>query len=239
MARTLPRPGPVPATCVPRCRAHEPSRRQVGRSDLFDGSTSNSTDAPVLRAGKGEELTVDLLPSHGVHVVVAAVASLGAKPSPLRTIAFVPNRPDGPRSLRRNVDRSGPGPSHARETVGWLTAQFPDLEMSIVSLVADGDMVRRPGPLRRHLGRLGGFAPPTNKRFVAEQSHWYRVADGRLCEHWATRDALSTMLQLGVIQTSRTTAACSLDRRVVNGSSRLLRPESSYGSGRRRTDAPG
>jgi predicted ester cyclase len=93
------------------------------------------------------------------------------------------------------------GPSHARETVGWLTAQFPDLEMSIESLVADGDMVAaRVRPAGTNLGRFGGFAPPTNKRFVAEQSHWYRVADGKLCEHWATRDDLSTMLQLGVIQ---------------------------------------
>jgi predicted ester cyclase len=92
------------------------------------------------------------------------------------------------------------GPSHAREVVEWLTAQFPDLEMAIETLVAEGDMVavriRSAGTNR---GKLGGFAPPTNKRFVAEQSHWYRVADGRLCEHWATRDDLSTMLQLGVI----------------------------------------
>jgi hypothetical protein len=44
-----------------------------------------------------------------------------------------------------------------------------------------------------------GIAPATNKRFVAEQSHWYRVADGKLREHWATRDDLSAMLQLGVI----------------------------------------
>jgi hypothetical protein len=34
---------------------------------------------------------------------------------------------------------------------------------------------------------------------VAEQSHWYRVAGGKLCEHWATRDDLTAMLQMGVI----------------------------------------
>jgi predicted ester cyclase len=93
------------------------------------------------------------------------------------------------------------GPSHAREVVEWLTAQFPDLEMTIESLVAETDMVavrvRSSGTNR---GRLGGFGPATNKRFVADQSHWYRVADNRLCEHWATRDDLSTMIQLGVIK---------------------------------------
>jgi hypothetical protein len=51
-----------------------------------------------------------------------------------------------------------------------------------------------------NLGKLGGFAPATNKRFVAEQSHWYRVAGGKLCEHWATRDDLAAMLQMGVIR---------------------------------------
>jgi predicted ester cyclase len=73
--------------------------------------------------------------------------------------------------------------------------------MAIESLVAEGDMVAvRVRSAGTNRGKLGGFAPPTNKRFVAQQSHWYRVADGRLCEHWATRDDLSTMLQLGVIK---------------------------------------
>ena len=93
------------------------------------------------------------------------------------------------------------GPSHAREVVAWLTAQFPDLEMAIESLVADDGMVAvRVRSAGTNRGMLGGVAPPTHRRFVAQQSHWYRVADGRLCEHWATRDELSTMLQLGVIQ---------------------------------------
>ena len=92
------------------------------------------------------------------------------------------------------------GPSHAREVVGWLRAQFPDLEMTIESIVADTDMVAvRVRSAGTNFGKLGGFAPPTNKRFVAEQSHWYRIAGGKLCEHWATRDDLTAMLQMGVI----------------------------------------
>ena len=92
------------------------------------------------------------------------------------------------------------GPSHAREVVAWLRAQFPDLEMTIESIVADTDLVAvRVRSAGTNLGKLGGFAPPTNKRFVTEQSHWYRVVDGKLSEHWATRDDLSAMVQLGVI----------------------------------------
>jgi predicted ester cyclase len=47
---------------------------------------------------------------------------------------------------------------------------------------------------------LNGVAPPTGKRFSACQSHWYWVEDGKLVEHWATREDLPTMLQLGIIQ---------------------------------------
>jgi predicted ester cyclase len=109
-----------------------------------------------------------------------------------------------PRACGEPFGREEPGPvqgpSHAREVVGWLRAQFPDLEMTIESIVADTDMVAvRVRSAGTNFGKLGGFAPPTNKRFVAEQSHWYRVAGGKLCEHWVTRDDLAAMLQMGVI----------------------------------------
>jgi len=72
--------------------------------------------------------------------------------------------------------------------------------MTIQSIVAEGELVvARIRSEGTNLGSLGGVAPPTGKRFIADQSHWYRIADSRLCEHWATRDDLSAMLQLGVI----------------------------------------
>jgi predicted ester cyclase len=93
------------------------------------------------------------------------------------------------------------GPTHAREVVEWLRAQFSDMRMTIEDVVADGDkVVVRVRSEGTNDGKLGGFAPPTGKRFSAEQTHWYRIADGKLCEHWAVRDDLSTMLQLGAVQ---------------------------------------
>jgi hypothetical protein len=50
-----------------------------------------------------------------------------------------------------------------------------------------------------NLGKLNGLVPPTGKRFSARQSHWFRVEQGKLAEHWATRDDLTVMLQLGVV----------------------------------------
>ena len=93
------------------------------------------------------------------------------------------------------------GPAAARQTVEWLLAQFPDLHMTIEAIVADGDLVAaRVVSEGTNLGPLNGVVPPTGKRFASRQSHWFRVADGRLAEHWATREDLVTMLQLGVIQ---------------------------------------
>jgi predicted ester cyclase len=93
------------------------------------------------------------------------------------------------------------GPQTARQTVGWLLAQFPDMRMTIEAMVSEGDTVAvRVLSEGTNLGPLNGVVPPTGRAFTARQSHWYRVADGKLAEHWATREDLPTMLQLGVIQ---------------------------------------
>lgn len=92
------------------------------------------------------------------------------------------------------------GPTHLRETARWLLAQFPDLRMRIEAIVADGDLVAAlVASNGTNDGRLNGILPPTGRSFAARQSHWFRVRDGRLAEHWATRDDLSAMIQLGVI----------------------------------------
>jgi predicted ester cyclase len=43
----------------------------------------------------------------------------------------------------------------------------------------------------------------TGRRFAQRQSHWYRVVDGRLTEHWATRDDLGLLHQLGAAPAPR------------------------------------
>jgi len=92
------------------------------------------------------------------------------------------------------------GPAHTRATVDFLRAQFPDVRMTIEAMAAEQDVVSiRVLATGTNLGPLNGMIPPTGRSFSVQQSHWFRVADGRIAEHWATRDDLSTMLQLGVI----------------------------------------
>lgn len=93
-----------------------------------------------------------------------------------------------------------PGPAHLSATAEWLRSQYPDLRMTIESMVEEGDLVVA---LVRSEGTEYWQAPwdpathwaPHQRR----QSHWVRVADGRLAEHWATREDLPAMMQLGVI----------------------------------------
>jgi steroid delta-isomerase-like uncharacterized protein len=93
------------------------------------------------------------------------------------------------------------GPSAMRETVKWLVQQFPDIRMEIESIIAEGDLVAaRVLSTGTNLGAVDGGVPPTGKSFAARQSHWFRISNGQLIEHWATRDDLSAMTQLGMIQ---------------------------------------
>jgi predicted ester cyclase len=111
------------------------------------------------------------------------------------------------------------GPAAIRQTAEWLLAQFPDLHMTIEAIVAEGDTVAvRVLSEGTNLGPLNGVMPPTGKRFAARQRHWFRVEGGKLAEHWATREDLVAMLQLG---------SCSLPEG--------RRPSVRLG---RRTDAP-
>lgn len=92
------------------------------------------------------------------------------------------------------------GPEAMKGTARWLLAQFPDLHMEIEAIVAEGDLVVcRVRSRGTNKGALSDAVPATNKSFEATASHWFRVANGRLAEHWSARDDLTAMLQLGVV----------------------------------------
>jgi steroid delta-isomerase-like uncharacterized protein len=86
----------------------------------------------------------------------------------------------------------------ARRIWEWLLSVFPDHRFDVEDAAADGETVAVRGTMRgTHEGELMGLAP-TGKRVAAQQSHWFRVVDGKLTEHWAVRDDLEMLRQLGV-----------------------------------------
>ena len=50
----------------------------------------------------------------------------------------------------------------------------------------------------RHLGEFLGKAP-TGREYAVEHIHIWRVADGKVIEHWSVRDDLGQALQLGLL----------------------------------------
>ena len=87
----------------------------------------------------------------------------------------------------------------AKLAVEWLLSVFPDHRFDIEDAAAEGDTVAVRGTMGgTHEGDLMGIAP-TGKRVAVQQTHWFRVADGKVAEHWAVRDDLGMMRQLGVM----------------------------------------
>lgn len=94
-----------------------------------------------------------------------------------------------------------PGPATMRQTAQFIIGQFPDVSMTVESIIAEGDQVAvRLTARGTNRGPIAGVVPPTGREFVAAQSHWFRVEGGKLAEHWAVRDDLTAMLQLGLVQ---------------------------------------
>jgi predicted ester cyclase len=92
-----------------------------------------------------------------------------------------------------------PGPEGLKVTVEWLHASFSDMRYEIEDVIMQGDkVVVRVISRGRHTGPFLGV-PPTGKTFAAHQIHIYRIADGKVIEHWAARDDLGQGIQLGLI----------------------------------------
>ena len=102
-----------------------------------------------------------------------------------------------------------PGPAGFYSTAMWLRAAFADLHYDIHHAVADGNLVAVNSTMNgRHVdpwvvytddGGIDTVFPPTDKTFAVTQSHWFRVEDGTIIEHWANRDDLGMAKQLGWI----------------------------------------
>jgi len=96
-------------------------------------------------------------------------------------------------------DGEDPGYEGFRIRMQRLHDAFSDMHMEVLDVLVDGDMVAYRAELSgAHTGTLLGI-PPTGRPFKVQQMHMLRVRDGKSSEHWATRDDLGMMVQLGVI----------------------------------------
>ncbi len=103
----------------------------------------------------------------------------------------------------RAVGREG-----MRRVFGGLYALFPDWHFAVEEMIAEGDAVvcimtmtgthRGTSDVPVLGGGLVGVAP-TGKRVEVMNIHRYRIEDGTIIDHRATRDDLGMMQQLGLL----------------------------------------
>ena len=88
-----------------------------------------------------------------------------------------------------------------RTAIEGVMRAVPDSGWKTLRLVAEADVVVCHN---RWTGTYGGAAfrgvtIPKGKRFSVEHIHIYRLAEGKIAEHWVVRDDLGMMQQTGAI----------------------------------------
>jgi predicted ester cyclase len=84
---------------------------------------------------------------------------------------------------------------------------FPDWHMEILEIADAGDVVvvrckvsgTHRGVGTMPLNNMPVGAQPTGKRFEVTHMHWHKLRDGAIVEHYANRDDLGMLRQLGLI----------------------------------------
>jgi steroid delta-isomerase-like uncharacterized protein len=75
---------------------------------------------------------------------------------------------------------------------------FPDQQMTLDTLIAEGDRVAFWGTFSgTQEGSMGPF-PPTGRRLVSQIGGMFRIESGRIAELWVTWDNLAGLAQLGL-----------------------------------------
>ena len=94
-----------------------------------------------------------------------------------------------------------PGAEGFRQLAAGFGRAFPDLQVTVEHLVAEGELVAgRVTVTGTHRGPLLGM-PATGRRVTFTSTNISRVANGKLVEHWGNSDQLGLMQQLGAIPT--------------------------------------
>ena len=90
-------------------------------------------------------------------------------------------------------------PQETNQLVGQYLNAFPDGQVTVEDLLADGDKVVAHVSFHgTHQGALRGIAP-TGKPITLMGIHIFRIANGKVVEHWGLMDRLAALQQLGVV----------------------------------------
>ncbi len=97
------------------------------------------------------------------------------------------------------IPNPGRGPEATKQQASMYRTAFPDLQVTIDELIAEGDTVVTRWTVRgTHKGDLMGIAP-TGKQVTITGINISRIAGGKAQEDWSNWDTIGMMQQLGVV----------------------------------------
>jgi len=92
-----------------------------------------------------------------------------------------------------------PGPEGIKRVFTMFRSAFPDLNVTVEDMVAEGDKVVARLTLRgTHQREFMGLAP-TGKQVTLSVIDIARIAGGKIVERWGVEDMLGLLQQLGAI----------------------------------------
>ncbi len=96
-------------------------------------------------------------------------------------------------------DQDLQGVEEAKQYLSVYISAFPDMNVTVEDVIAEGDKVVTRWTLRgTHQGEVEEFGPPTGKQVGLEGITVHRIEDGKIVEEWERYDNLSVMQQLGL-----------------------------------------
>jgi predicted ester cyclase len=91
------------------------------------------------------------------------------------------------------------GPESVKQTVRHLRSAFGELRFAVEDEIAEGDRVVQLVTMSgRHTGPLMG-RDPTGRAFAVRHIYIWRIAGGKIADHWGSRDDLGLLGQLGLL----------------------------------------
>ena len=92
------------------------------------------------------------------------------------------------------------GYEEARQFVSTFFDAFPDINITLEDVIAEGDQAVTRYTIRgTHRGETEEFGPPTGRQMELEGITIHRIEGGKIVEEWERYDNLSVMQQLGLV----------------------------------------
>jgi steroid delta-isomerase-like uncharacterized protein len=90
----------------------------------------------------------------------------------------------------------GPGRDGVKKAVLALRSAFPDLQIRIADVVAQGDTVAVRDEITGTHSAVYNGVQPTGRKVTVGRLSFYKLKDGRIAEHWSQLDMAVLMRQL-------------------------------------------